>query len=74
MLVERIYLVSKTIRWSNDLLNYAIADGLYKLLFPIKQVSDRSRRIKALIFNSVSTSVMKGAEYKTQETPVRFSP
>jgi hypothetical protein len=34
-----------------------------------KRASRSLRGIKALIFNSVSTSVMKGAESKTQETP-----
>jgi hypothetical protein len=36
MLVERIYLVSKRFFGVPTFFNYAIADGLYKLLFPDK--------------------------------------
>ena len=36
MLVERIYLASKRFFGVPTFFNYAIADGLYKLLFPDK--------------------------------------
>ena len=36
MLVERIYLVSKRFFGVPTFFNYAIADGLYSLLFPDK--------------------------------------
>ena len=36
MLVERIYLVSKRFFGVPTFFNYAIADGLYNLLFPDK--------------------------------------
>ncbi|MHB8910553.1 MAG: hypothetical protein ACYDAA_16905, partial [Syntrophales bacterium] len=35
----------------------------------IKRASPRSQKTKALTFNSLSTSVMKRPENKTQETP-----
>ncbi|MHB8910771.1 MAG: hypothetical protein ACYDAA_18000, partial [Syntrophales bacterium] len=38
----------------------------------IKRASPRSQKTKALTFNSLSTSVMKRPENKTQETPGNF--
>lgn len=48
--------------------NYAIADGLYNLLFPDKTGINTPPRNKTLIFRSASTSMTKWAESKTQET------
>ena len=46
MLVERIYLVSKRFFGVPTFFNYAIADGLYKLLFPDKTGIKMSRKAK----------------------------
>jgi len=46
MLVERIYLISKRFFGVPTFFNYAIADGLYNLLFPDKTGINTGARAK----------------------------
>ena len=68
MLVESIYLVSKRFLGTPTFFNYAITDGFYNLLFPDNTDINIAPKNKSSDFKSVSTSVMKRAEYETQET------
>ncbi len=45
MLVERVYLVSKRFFGIPTFFNYAIADGLYKLLFPDKTGINKEAKV-----------------------------
>jgi hypothetical protein len=46
MLVERVYLVSKRFFGVPSFFNYAIADGLYNLLFPDKAGMHKTAKTK----------------------------
>ncbi len=68
MLVKRIYLVPKRFFGIPTFFNYAIADGLYNLLFADKTGVKIAPKNKNPASSSVSTSAMKWTDFKTQET------
>ena len=66
MLVERIFLVSKRFFGVPSFFKYAIADGIYNLLFPDKTAL---RGIKPKNLDDFQLSLFR---LKTQETPGLF--
>jgi len=67
MLVERIYLVSKRFFGVPTFFNYAIADGLYNLLFPDKTGINGDTRRKKPEFQLCSASGRNPAEIKLRK-------
>jgi hypothetical protein len=69
MLVERIYLISKRFFGVPTFFNYAIADGLYNLLFPDKTGLNEAIRAKNPDFQLQFSFWGGNGQIKSLETP-----
>ncbi len=73
MLVERIYLVSKRFFGVPTFFNYAIADGLYNLLFPDKTGIKDARGKRTPTFSYNSAFGEKAAKIKLRKLQLQFA-